>query len=86
MRIMLLTPLLLLGACNVTTDSGNNQVTLQYNKDAAARAASDVGNTAENIGTAIGNEAQETANKIDNSKIIAHGDNKAATETNTNKQ
>ena len=83
MRILLLTPLLLLGACNVSTD--NNAVTVQYDQNTAANAVSDIGNTAEDIGAAIGNEADETAAKVSNSDIVADDGNEAANSTE-NKQ
>jgi hypothetical protein len=86
MRILLLTPLLLLGACNVST--GNNAVTVQYDQNTAENAAADVGNTAQNIGAAIGNEADETADKVNNSSIVADhdDDNNQASNTTENKQ
>lgn len=71
MRILLFVPLLLTAACNVQTDSGNNQVTLQYNAQAAQDAASDVGNTAQGIGQAIGNDVHRAGDQIDNSSIVA---------------
>jgi hypothetical protein len=72
MRILLLTPLLLVGACNVSTD--NNAVTVQYDQNTAENAAADVGNTAQDIGGAIANEANETAAKVNNSGIVTHDD------------
>ena len=85
MRILLLTPLLLVGACNVST--GNNAVTVQYDQNTAENAAADVGNTAQNIGGAIANEADETAAKVNNSSIVAdHDDNRQASNTTDNKQ
>ena len=83
MRILLLTPLLLAGACNVTTD--NNAVTVQYDQNTAENAAADIGNTAENMGAAIGNEVDETAAKVNNSGIVANDDHDEASNT-TNKQ
>ena len=73
MRILFLAPLLLVAACNVSTD--NNAVTVQYDHNTAENAAADVGNTAENIGAAIGNEVDETAAKVNNSGIVANDDN-----------
>ena len=85
MRTLLVVPLLLLGACNVSTD--NNAVTVQYDQNTAENAASDVGNTASNIGDAIANEADETAAKVNNSSIVAdHDKNQADTNTTENKQ
>ena len=79
MRILLLAPLLLAGACNVSTD--NNAVTVQYDQNTAENTMADIGNTAENIGAAIGNEVDETANKVDNSGIVADDGNEAANST-----
>ena len=76
MRILLLAPLLLAGACNVSTD--NNAVTVQYDQNTAENTMSDIGDTAENMGAAIGNEVEDTANKVDNSDIVADDGNDAA--------
>ena len=82
MRIVFLAPLLLVGACNVSTDSGNNSMTVQYDQNTAENAASDIGNTAENIGAAIGNEVDETAAKVNNSGIVANDDDNKNTASN----
>ncbi|MCL6678022.1 hypothetical protein LZ519_01620 [Sphingomonas sp. RG327] len=84
MRILLLTPLLLVGACNVSTD--NNSVTVQYDQNTAENAAADVGNTARDMGNAIANEADETAAKVNNSGIVTQDDNNQASNTAENKQ
>ena len=76
MRILLLAPLLLAGACNVSTD--NNAVTVQYDQNTAENTMSDIGNTAGNIGAAIGNEAEETADKVSNSDLVADDGNETA--------
>jgi hypothetical protein len=82
MRFLILTPLLLVGACNVSTD--NNAVTVQYDQNTAEDAASDIGNTAQDIGGAIANEADQTAAKVDNSSIVADDDdNNNTADTNT---
>ena len=65
-RIALMTPLLLLGACNVSNDQANDQVSVQYNQDLAENVAGDVGNTAQNIGGMIANDVSETAGKVSN--------------------
>ena len=78
MRVLLAIPLLLTGACNVVSDPSNDQVTVQYNEEAAQDAASDAGNTAEGIGSAIVNEANETADRVDNSGIVADGETNTA--------
>ena len=70
MRIMLCLPLLFVAAgCNVENDPQNDQVTIGYNEEQAQNVAEDVGNTAENIGGAIANEAEETADKIQNTDV-----------------
>ena len=85
MRILLLTPLLLVGACNVSTD--NNAVTVQYDQNTAENAAADVSNTAQDIGGAIANEAEETAAKVDNSGIVTQDDDgNEASNTAENKE
>lgn len=69
MRIILVVPLLLLGACQVSKDETNNTVSVTYNEDVAANAAADVGNTAENIASDIGNEVGNTADKARNTDV-----------------
>ena len=69
MRIIFALPLLLAAACNVENDPANDEVTLQYNEEQAANVAEDVGNTAENIGAAIGNEAERAADKLQNTDV-----------------
>jgi hypothetical protein len=64
MRILLAVPLLLLGACQVSKD--DNSTTLSFNEDLAQNTAEDIGNAAENLGGAIANEADETADKVQN--------------------
>ena len=66
MRILIAAPLLLLGACNVDRDAGNDTTTVSFNEEVAANTLEDVGQTAENIGGAIANEAEQTAAKVEN--------------------
>ena len=66
MRILMTVPLLLLGACNVDRDASNDTTTVSFNEQVAANTLEDVGNTAENIGGAIANEAEQTAAKVEN--------------------
>ena len=46
MRITLALPLLLLGACNVENDPANDQVTVEYNEEAARNTAAAAANEA----------------------------------------
>jgi hypothetical protein len=86
MRIALVIPLLLLGACQVS--KGNNEVSVTYNSDVAENAAADVGNTAENIAADIGNdvktEGAKVQEKVGNTDLSVSRDVK--TENTTNKQ
>ena len=66
MRLLIAAPLLLLGACNVDRDAGNETTTLSFNETVAENTLEDVGQTAENIGGAIANEAERTADKVEN--------------------
>jgi gas vesicle protein len=68
MRIALVVPLLLLGACNVSKEG--NAVTIQYDQNKAENTAADIGNTAQNIAGDIGNDVQKTGDKIDNKVIV----------------
>lgn len=69
MRIFLAIPLLALSACGVDHDTANDQVTLQYNEEEIQQTAEDAGNTAEGIGAAIANEAEDAAAKIQNTDV-----------------
>lgn len=78
MRILFAVPLLALAACNVENDPANDQVTLQYNEEQAQNVAEDVGNTAEGIGQAIANEADETVDKLKNTDVDVDVDTNTA--------
>ena len=66
MRLLIAAPLLLLGACNVDRDSGNETTTLSFNEAVAQNTLEDVGNTAESIGGKIANDVEQTAAKVEN--------------------
>jgi hypothetical protein len=66
MRILIAAPLLLLGACNVDRDAGNDTTTVSFNEDVAENTLQDVGNAAENIGGAIANDVSESADRVKN--------------------
>ena len=66
MRILLATPLLLLGACDVDRDSANNTVSVTVNEEVAGNAVEDAGNQIGNIASDIGNDVRDTAEKVDN--------------------
>ena len=66
MRIFIALPLLALGACQVTTDDKNDQVTVEYNQDVAEEGIADAANTAEDLAGKVSNDVQETADKVEN--------------------
>jgi hypothetical protein len=66
MRAAIILPVLLLGACQVSTDDANDSVTIGYNQDLAENAAADVANTAGNIAEDIGNDVESSADKVQN--------------------
>ena len=66
MRIAFALPLLALGACQVTEDPKNDQVTVQYNQDVAENAAADIANGAQEAGAAIANSAKDAGAAVKN--------------------
>ena len=66
MRAAIILPVLLLGACQVSTDDANDSMTVAYNQDVAENAASDVANTAGTIAEDIGNDVERTSDKVQN--------------------
>lgn len=69
MRIIFALPLLALAACQVTEDSANDQVTVQYNQDLAENAVGDVANGAQEAGDAIVNSTRDAGEAIRNVDI-----------------
>ena len=82
MRIILILPVLLLGACQVSKDDANNTVSVTLNENVAANTAADVGNTVENVASDVGNEAKATGDKISN-KVDADNTSSNTTTTTT---
>jgi len=78
MRMLFAVPLLAAAACNVENDPANDQVTIQYNEEQAQNVAEDVGNTAQGIGQAIANEADETVDKLQNTDVDVDVDTNTA--------
>jgi hypothetical protein len=68
MRAILALPLLALAlaGCKVTKDDTNDTITAEFNQDIAENGLMDVGNVAENVGEAIANDVEETADKVQN--------------------
>ena len=85
MRIIFALPLLALAACQVTEDSQNDQITVQYNQDVAENAAADIANGAEEAGEAIVNGAEgavDTARNVDVDIDTNTADNEKTTNSN----
>jgi hypothetical protein len=85
MRIIFTLPLLALAACQVTEDSQNDQITVQYNQDVAENAAADIANGAEEAGEAIVNgadQAVDTARNVDVDINTNTADNDKTTNSN----
>jgi len=79
MRILIALPLLVAAAaCDVDRDAANDTTTIELNEAEAQNIAEDVGNTAENIGGAIANEAEDAAAKIRNPDVDVDVDTNAA--------
>jgi hypothetical protein len=73
MRLIFTLPLLFAAAaCNVSKEG--NAVTVQYDQNTAENAAADIGNFAENVGTAIGNDVEKTSDKIKNTDVDVNVD------------
>jgi hypothetical protein len=66
MRILIILPLLALGACQVTKDEANQQTTVEYNGEAAENSVDAAANTASQIAGDIANDVEETAAKVGN--------------------
>ena len=78
MRALLILPMLALGACQVTEDDKNDQVTVQYNEDVAQNAAEDIANGAKEAGAAIANGAEEAAGAVKNVDVDVDVDTNTA--------
>ena len=89
MRIMFILPVLLLGACQVSKDDANNTVSVTFNQDVAANTAADVGNTVENVATAVSNdvktEGARVENRVDADKSTSSTTTTTTTNTSTNR-
>ena len=70
MRIALALPLAVaLAGCNVSRDDANDSMTVQYDQNTAENAAADVGNFAQDVGGAIANDVEATADKVQNADV-----------------
>ena len=68
MRTIIAIPLLLVAACNVRNDAGNDQTTITIDREAIGNATEDLGNAAEDTAAELeraGNAVRNEARKID---------------------
>ena len=64
--LIILAPALLLGACQVTDDNANDQVTVSYNQDVAENAGATALNTIDRAAGAIVNDTKEAGAAVRN--------------------
>lgn len=65
MRMILALPLLMAAACDVEKDAANDQTSYELNEQKIESGAEDVGNTAKEVLTDIGNAAETAGRKIE---------------------
>jgi hypothetical protein len=78
--LVILAPALLLGACQVTDDKANKQVTVGYNEDVAKNAGATALNSVNEAGQAIANDAKKAGAAIGNVDVDVKVGNKTADE------
>ncbi len=87
-KLFILTPALMLGACQVSEDKANGSTTVSYNEDVARDAGATALNTAEQAADAIVNDTKEAADAVRNVdvdvKVDRNGDAKPAEPANSN--
>ena len=66
MRLVFVTPLLLVAACQVERDSANDTITAEFNESVAENTASDIANTTENVAADAANEARDIGQAVEN--------------------
>jgi hypothetical protein len=86
MRILLVIPLLLVGACNVSKDETNNTVSVTFNQEVATNVGADVSNGVENIASDIGNDVRKTGDKIQNTDVDLKVNSNAGTDNKADKK
>ena len=74
--LIILAPALLLGACQVTDDKTNDQVTVSYNQDVAENAGAAALNTVDQAAGAIINDTKEAGAAVRNIDVDVSVDTK----------
>ena len=73
---LILAPALLLGACQVTDDKANDQVSVTYNQDVAENAGAAALNTIDQAAGAIVNDTKEAGATVKNLDVDVRVGNK----------
>ena len=74
--LIIIAPALLLGACQVTDDQANDQVTVSYNQDVAENAGATALNTVDQAAGAIVNDTKEAGAAVKNLDVDVSVDTK----------
>ena len=86
--LIIFAPALLLGACQVTDDKANDQVTVSYNQDVAENAGATALNTIDQAAGAIVNDTKEAGAAVKNFdvdvRVGTKNDNNQAAPANSN--
>jgi len=69
---------LAIAGCKVTKDEANDTVTAEFNQDVAENSVMEAANVAENVGEAISNDVEETADKVQNVDVEVSTDGNKA--------
>ncbi|MCY7271174.1 MAG: hypothetical protein LH485_03855 [Sphingomonas bacterium] len=75
-KLIFLAPALLLGACQVTEDKANDQMTVSYNEEVAKDAGATALNTVDQAAGAIVNDAKEATAEVRNLDVDVRVGNK----------
>ena len=85
---LILAPAVLLGACQVTDDKANDQVTVSYNQDVAENVGANALNTIDQAAGAIVNDTKEAGAAVKNLDVDVRvgnkNDNNQAAPANSN--
>ena len=74
--LIIFAPALLLGACQVTDDKANDQVTVSYNQDVVENVGADALNKVDQAAGAIVNDAKEAGAAVKNLDVDVRVGNK----------
>ena len=80
MRALITLPLLALAlaGCKVTKDEANDTITSEFNGDVAENGLSDAATFTENVAADVGNEIDQTADKVRNTDVDVDVDTNTA--------